>query len=237
MENDASKTSIGTLIAVAVVALLAGFGGAKLMDRNNMSDTSTMSTATTTATATPVAPDAGTKAGDLRAAAVTLGLQHMHLTNQATDAALDGNADATAIKTQLFANGGDISGVIGDYYGNAAKAQFQTLWNTHLNDFVTYAVAGKKNDAAGKAAALKDIADNYTTPISKLLSGANPNLPNATLMTVFGDHVSMTAAVIDDHNAGNFAKEQTDLASADKHIAGLLSTLAGAIVKQFPSKF
>ena len=232
MENEGSKTSIGVVIAVAVVALLAGFGGAKLMDHGN-NDNSMM---TTTTTATP-APDAGTKAGDLRAAAVTLGLQHMHLTDQAVDAALDGNADAAAIKTQLLANGTDISGVIGAYYGNDAQTQFQTLWNTHLTDFVNYAVAGKKGDAAGKAAALADIQTNYTMPISKLLSGANPNLPEATLETAFGDHVTMTAAVIDDHNAGNFSKEATDLAAADTHIAGLMSTLAGAIVKQFPSKF
>ena len=235
MENDGSKTSIGVVIAVAVVALLAGFGGAKLMDRNNTSSESM--TTTTMATAAPAAPDAGTKASDLRAAAVALGLQHMHLTNQAVDAALDGNADAAAIKTQLIANGGDISAVIGTYYGDAAKIQFQTLWNTHLTDFVNYAVAGKKNDATGKAAALTDIATNYTMPISKLLSGANPNLPQAALETFFADHVSMTATIIDDHNAGNFAKESTDLAAADKHISSLMSTLATAIVKQMPNKF
>ena len=240
MDTDGSKTSIGVVIAVAVVALLAGFGGAKLMDRNNVTADTSMSNgtmATPAAAATVVAPDAGTKAGDLRAAAVSLGLQHMHLTDQAVDAKLDGNADAAAVKTQLVANGADISGVIGAYYGDAAKTQFQTLWNTHLGDFESYAVAGKKNDAAGKAAALADIAANYTAPIAKLLSGANPNLPNATLVTAFGDHVTMTAAVIDDHNAGNFAKEQTDLTAADTHIAGLMSTLAGAIVKQFPAKF
>ena len=226
VENTGGSSKIGIIVVVGLVALLAGFGIGKAM--NKKSDT--------TSTATTV-PTSDTKAADLRATLVQLGVQHMDLTDTAVDAALDGNADAAAMKTNLIANGQSISGAIGSVYGQAAQDKFQTLWNTHLTDFVNYAVAGKKNDADGKAAALADIDANYTKPISALLSGANPNLPEATLETAFRDHVTMTAQVIDDHNAGNYALEATDQNAAVAHIQGLMSTLAGAIVKQYPSKF
>lgn len=223
-------SSAGIVIVAAVIALLVGFAGGKLMNRKD-------TTATAMMPAAAVTPSASNKAADLRSALVTLGVEHMHLTDSAIDAALDGTPDAAALKDSLVANGTSISAAVGSVYGADARAQFQTLWNNHLNDFVTYAVADKKGDAAAKKAALDDIATNYTKPISALLSGANPNLPDATLQTVFGDHVSMTAAIIDDHVAGNYAKEATDLTAADTHIGVIMSTLAGAIVTQYPAKF
>ena len=230
MEQPKSSSTMYAVSGVLlVVGLGVGFGIAKLMD-NGMNTNSASTTATT-------APTSVTKAADLRTALVSLGVSHMYLTEYAVNAALDGNSDAAQVKTALLQNGTDISAAVGSVYGQGAQDAFQKLWNIHLVDFVNYAVAGKKGDAAGKAAALADINANYTKPISALLAGANPNLPAATLETAFGDHVQMTAAVIDDHNAGKFDQEQTDQAAAVKHIQGLMSTLAGAIVKQYPAKF
>lgn len=227
--NEPTKSSMGLYvmaIVVLVIGLGAGYGIAKAHDNHTK-------TASTSVTSQP----ASSKAAGLQASLVTLGVQHMDLTNQAIDAALDGSADAASLKAALIANGTEISTAIGSVYGQAAQTQFQTLWNTHLTDFVNYAVAGKTGNAAAKTAALADIDANYTKPIAKLLSGANPNLPQATLETAFSDHVSMTAAVIDDHVAGNYVKEASDQLMAVHHIQGLMSTLAGAIVKQYPSKF
>ena len=234
---DKTGTSTTIVVAVALIALLAGFGGAKLLDKSN-----TSSTTATTSTAVPMAmpsmaPDSGTKSGDLRATLVQYGVQHMDLTSQAVDAALDGNANAGEMKNELIANGTNLSAKIGSVYGADAQAAFQKIWNIHLVDFVNYAVAGKKGDAAGKATALADISTNYTKPISVLLSGANPNLPEATLETAFGDHITMTAAMIDDHVAGKYPQETIDREAAIKHINDLMSTLTGAIVKQYPAKF
>lgn len=234
---DKTGTSATVVVAVALIALLAGFGGAKLLDKSNTDMTaSTSSTPAPTAMAS-MSPDSGSKAGDLRATLVQYGVQHMDLTSQAVDAALDGNANAGEVKSELVANGKNISDAVASVYGTDAGAAFQKIWNIHLGDFVSYAVAGKKGDAAGKKAALDDIATNYTKPISILLSGANPNLPEATLETAFTDHIAMTAAMIDDHNAAKFPQETIDREAAVKHINGLMSTLAGAIVKQFPAKF
>jgi hypothetical protein len=223
---SSSSKIIMAVVITAVIGLGAGYGIAKSMTK---SSTKTITSSTT--------PSSMTKAADLRANLVTLGVEHMDLTDQAIDAALDGSPDAAALKTQLIANGTSISAAIGSVYGSAAQASFQKLWNTHLTDFINYAVADKEGNASAKAAALADIDANYTKPIAMLLSGANPNLPEATVETAFRDHVTMTAAVIDDHVAGNYTQEATDQAAAVTHIEGLMSTLAGAIVEQYPSKF
>jgi hypothetical protein len=225
--NSSSKSSMVAIAAVValIIGLAAGIGTIKYSDRNKVDP------------APAVVASSDTKAADLRSALVSLGVAHMYLTDQAVDSALDGNANATAVKTQLIANGTSISAAVGSVYGQPAQDAFQKLWNIHLVDFVNYAVAGKKGDAAGKAAALADIDANYTKPIAALLSGANPNLPEATVETAFRDHVTMTAQVIDDHNAGKYDTENADMVAAVTHIQGLMSTLSGAIVKQYPAKF
>jgi hypothetical protein len=43
--------------------------------------------------------------------------------------------------------------------------------------------------------------------------------------------------MIDDHVAGNYSAETGELDMANTHIAGLMSTLADGIVKQYPAKF
>ena len=47
----------------------------------------------------------------------------------------------------------------------------------------------------------------------------------------------MTAQMIDYHVAGNYTAEANELHLSNQHIEGIFSTLAGAIVKQYPSKF
>lgn len=228
MENSTKQPNTAVVAAIVLIlGLGVGFGVAKAINHNS-------TPTTTTATAVPAAD---TKAGDLRATLVSLGVQHMDLTDQAVDAALDGAPNAAAAKADLISNGQSISAAVGSIYGQAAQDKFQGLWNTHLTDFVNYAVAAKTGNQAAKTAALTDINDNYTKPISQLLSGANPNLPEATLETAFGDHVTMTAQMIDLHVSGKYTEEAAMRAMGDQHLEGLMSTLAGAIVKQYPSKF
>ena len=226
--NESSKGSSNIMLGVIgiVVGIIVGFGIAKAVTMNKTTVSSTAST-----------PSASTKAADLRADLVTLGTQHMDLTDQAINAALDGTTNAAAAKADLINNGTEISAAVGSVYGADAQKQFQDLWNLHLVDFINYAVADKSGDAAAKAAALTDIHDKYTVPISMLLSGANPNLPEAALESGFGDHVTGTAQMIDAHIAGNYTQETQLREAGTKHLEGLMSTLAGAIVKQYPSKF
>lgn len=221
-EKGAASAAIGLVVAL-IIGLAVGFG---IGHANKNSNTNSMNMSTTSS-----------KAGDLRANLVSLGVQHQALTHKAVDAALDGSPDADAAKTQLIQNGKDISDAVGSVYGQAAGQKFDDIWNVHLNDFVSYAVAAKSGDEAGKAAALQDIDTNYTKPISKLLAGANPNLPEATVESLFKEHIDMTAQTIDDHVKGDFPAEQALIVQSSDHLKMLMSTLAGAIVKQYPNKF
>lgn len=218
------------MIVVPIVALAIGMaGGYAAGNQNNNQSTDKSSVAT--------APSSATKAADLRATLVTLGVEHMTLTNQAVDAALDGSKTADATGAALYANGNEIGAAVGSVYGKDAEMTFDSVWKLHLDEFVKYAVAGSKGDAAGMQAALSAIDTGYTKPLSQYLAKANPNLPEATLESVLGDHVQMTAAMIDKHIAGDYTGEAADLKAANQHIEGIFSTLAGAIVKQNPSKF
>ena len=225
-QSNNKTATIVVAVVMLVVGGLAGFGITKAADKNNK-----------TTTSTTAAPTSATKAADLRSTLVTLGLEHMTLTDQAVDAALDGTANATATGAALYSNGNDIGAAVGSVYGKPAETTFDSVWKLHLDDFVKYAVADKKGDDAGKTAALNDIATNYTKPLAQYLAKANPNLPEATLEGALTDHVQMTATMIDDHVQGNYTAEAAELNMANTHIAGLFSTLAEGIVKQYPSKF
>lgn len=229
MESSSSK-GLAVTIAVIVGLVIGAVGGGSIgaMVANNNDKKSVSS-----APAGSITPSAQALNNNL----VTLGLDHMTLTDQAIDAALDGSKDATASANQLYANGNTIGQAVGSVYGSSAQTTFDSVWKLHLDQFVNYAVADSKGDTAGKQAALSAINTGYTVPLAQYLAKANPNLPEQTLQNLLSDHVGMTAMIIDDHVQGNYAKEQTDLDSANTMMTKIFSTLAGAIVKQFPSKF
>jgi hypothetical protein len=216
------------LVAIAVVAgLVIGFAGAKVMDHNKKTTTTTASS-----TSTGVTPSERKLSDDL----VTLGVEHMILTDQAVNAALDGSKNADAVGKALYSNGTDIGAAVGSVYGAAAQTQFNTLWKLHLDQFVAYAVADSKGDAAGKAAALSTIQTGYTVPLATFLAGAT-KLPEKTLQDDLAGHVAMTATMIDDHVAGNYTDETAELNMANQHIEAIFSTLATGIAGANPTKF
>lgn len=209
-----------------VIGGLAGFGIAKAAT-NDEGHTHMSSTT----------PSSATKAADLRSGLVTLGIEHMSLTDQAVAAALDGTPNASATGAALYKNGTDIGAAVGSIYGKDAEATFNSVWKLHLDEFVKYAVASKSGDAAGKQAALDTIDSQYTKPLAQYLAKANPNLPEDVLESSLRDHVQMTAQMIDYHVAGDYTAEANELSMANKHLEGLFSTLAAGIVKQYPDKF
>lgn len=224
----------GSKIALAVVGLVVGAGlGFGITKATDMGTSSQSAAPTSSVTATT----ASSKAADLRANLVTLGVEHMNYTNKAVDQALSGSKGASESAKALYDNGTTIGAAVGSVYGADAQKTFDTVWKLHLDQFVNYAVAASKGDEAGKAAALASIDANYTKPLAQYLAKANPKLPEATLESALRDHVNMTAKMIDYHVAGDYANEQMQLAMANQHIAGLMSTLADGIVQQYPDKF
>jgi hypothetical protein len=221
------KGNVALIAVMLVVGLVIGFAVGNAMDNSTKSDTKSSTSA--------VAPS--TKASDLRADLVTLGLEHMALTDSAVAQTLDGSPGAEATAAALYQNGNDIGAAVGSVYGKDAETTFNEVWKLHLDEFVNYAVASSKGDEAGKQTALTNIDTKYSHPLAAYLAKANPKLPEKTLYSLLSDHVTQTAGIIDDHVNKDFAKEQTDLVAANKHIEGIFSALAGGIVAQFPDKF
>jgi len=230
MDESKKMAGAGLGIVMLVIGAVAGFGITKAADMHNTNDLKQQAK-------TAQMPTSATKAGDLRANLVTLGVEHMDLTDQAIDAALDGAPNASDVAKDLFNNGDQIGAAVGSVYGKDAETTFNTVWKLHLNDFVKYAVASKSGDTEAKSAALSDIDTNYTKPLAQYLAKANPNLPEAAVEGSLRDHVTMTAQMIDDHVAGKYADEASMRDQGAQHLSGLFSTLAGGIVKQYPGKF
>ncbi len=225
-----SNSHIGLILLTLVIGLVLGFGISKISDNHAKNDLKNQLSAAQV-------PTSDTKAADLRANLVTLGVEHMSLTDQAVDGALDGSPNASATAASLYTNGTNIGAAVGSVYGPSAEATFNSVWKLHLDQFVAYAVASSKGDETGKTAALNAISTGYTKPLAQYLAKANPNIDEANLEAALADHVSMTAHIIDDHVQKNYTAEASDLMAANKHIEGIFSILAGAIVKQYPAKF
>ncbi|MFI5212579.1 MAG: hypothetical protein ACHQTE_01285 [Candidatus Saccharimonadales bacterium] len=226
---EKGSTATGVIIAGVIALVIGGFGGYAIGMNKDSS--------TSMANSSQMKPTSATKAADLRSNLVTLGVEHMTYTDQAVDAALDGSPNAAATAAALYANGNNIGAAVGSVYGKDAETTFDSVWKLHLDEFVKYAVADSKGDAAGKQAALDAIDSGYTKPLAQFLAKANPNLPESTLETALRDHVNMTAKMFDLHVAGDYTGEAAQLDMANKHLEGLMSTLANGIVTQFPAKF
>jgi hypothetical protein len=226
-KNQAGEVASGMIAVFVVIAVVVGFGiGYASHKTKSVSSGSTMAMANATPSAVA-----------LDNSLVTLGVEHMALTDQAVNAALDGSPNAAATNASLYSNGNDIGSAVGSVYGQSAQKTFDAVWKLHLDQFVNYAVADKKGDSAAKQAALDAIQTSYTIPLAQYLAKANPYLPEKTLQTALSQHVAMTAMIIDDHVNADYTKEAADLTQANTMIAGIFSTLAHGIVQQYPSKF
>jgi hypothetical protein len=222
INNQVGAAATGVITAVAIVALVIGFG---------------VGYASHKAKTNTNAQYATTSALALDNNLVTMGVEHMTLTDQAVDAALDGSPDASATAAALYANGNSIGAAVGSVYGSSAQSTFDSVWKLHLDQFVDYAVADKEGNTTAMQTALNTIQTGYTIPLAQFLAKANPYLPESALQTDLSQHVAMTATIINDHVNGNYTKEASDLTQANTMIAGIFSTLAHAIVQQYPAKF
>jgi hypothetical protein len=229
MNSHQTGNSAVTVIIALVIGLAVGGGVGYAMNNMNKNDS----------TASHVMPvdAASSKAADLRATLVSMGVEHMDLTYATVASTLNGTKSASADATDLYKNGTDIGAAVGSIYGKDAETTFNTVWKLHLDQFVAYAVAASKNDASGKKAALDTIDSQYSKPLAAFLAKANPNLPEDVLYKALKGHVDMTAVMIDDEAKGDYVAA-TDLRNhGAEHLSELFSTLAEGIAKQFPDKF
>jgi len=165
-------------------------------------------------------------------------LWHGHIVHtRAYTMAVKAGDQAAAKKAadDVVANAKQIAGAVAGFYGKPAGDQMLTLLAGHWGGVKALTDTAHSGDKAGEQKAMQDLAANATA-IAKFLSGANPNLPEATVQGLMMMHVADHQAQITDIMAGDTAKEAQVWTHMQAHMNTIADALAGAIAKQFPDK-
>ena len=228
-QSNNNKAKSGMVAAVLVAGLLIGGGVGYATGNSKDGDNKSAKSST-------IAPATDTKAAGLRVVLNNLEAQHVDLASAATRAGFDGSPMFEASAGALDQNSVAISKAIGSVYGAEAEAKFLEIWRSHITFFVNYTVAAKGGDKAGMDKAVSDL-NGYVSAISDLLGGAT-GLPKEAVASLVTEHVGLLKNAVDKHGAGDYAGSYAAQQEArDQITTKIADTLAGAIVKQNPSKF
>jgi hypothetical protein len=140
-----------------------------------------------------------------------------------------------AAADNVVANAKQIANAIGSFYGKAAGDRMLTLLAGHWGAVKAYADATFAKDDAGRNKAMQDISAN-AKDIADFLSGANPYLPQATLLSLLATHGAHHMSQIQQVNSGDKAGEAQTWEAMRAHMIVIADALAGGIAKQFPDK-
>jgi hypothetical protein len=199
--------------------------------------------ATTASVAAPMAmSDSAAPAGSAKVVAAknaerSLWQGHIAAVRKVVVAKIAGDANAEkAAEGEVVSNAHAIAASIEPFYGVAARDKLFTLLAGHYAGIKAYLDAAVANSTPGESAATDQITTNAEA-IATFLSGANPNLPKATLMELLQVHASHHIAQIQDLIAKNAAAEKANQVKMSAHMNTLADALIDGIAKQFPQKF
>src|SRR5690242_7773017 len=188
------------------------------------------------AMAPAAAASSSTTAPKLHAAMRSLWHGHIVNTRAYAMAVKAGNqAAAKKAADDVVANAKQIAGAVASFYGKPAGDQMLTLLAGHWSGVKALTDATHNGDKAGEQKAMQDLAGNATA-IAKFLSGANPNLPEATVDSLMMMHVSDHQMHINAVMAGDKAAATKVLDHMRAHMNTIADALANGIAKQFPDK-
>jgi hypothetical protein len=145
-------------------------------------------------------------------------------------------AAADFAEKQVVANAKQIAGSIEPFYGKPATDQLFKLLAGHYTAIKAHATATVAGDAAGAKKALDQLTAN-ANEIASFLSGANPNLPEATLKSLLAAHGGHHVQQNQQFASHDMAGEARTWEAMKTHIYTLADALVGGIAKQFPDKF
>ena len=128
---------------------------------------------------------------DLRTAMRTLWADHVIWTRAFIVAAVSDDPSAPAALARLLRNQEDIGNAVVPFYGAAAGARLTELLKEHISIAGDLVTAAKAGNAAAQADADRRWHAN-AGEIATFLSGANPNWPRATLVSMLNSHLALT---------------------------------------------
>lgn len=145
------------------------------------------------------------------------------------------SADAKTAADAVVANAKQISDAVAGFYGKAGGDQMMTLLGGHWGAVKAMTDARVKGDEAGANKAINDLNANAAA-IAKFLAGANPNLPEDTVLGLMLAHGAHHVAQVKLLLANDTAGEAAEWTAMQAHMDMIADALAGAIAKQFPDK-
>ena len=144
--------------------------------------------------------------------------------------------DATAAANRLMKNQEDIGNAVATYYGAPAGQKLTALLKDHISIAVDLIKAAKAGDKTAQKAA-DDRWQKNADDIAAFLSGANPNWPKATLVTLMKKHLSTTTDEVVARLTKNWEADVKAFDAVYDHILMMSDAISDGIVKQFPDKF
>jgi hypothetical protein len=142
-----------------------------------------------------------------------------------------------AAAAALDTNTVDLSKAIASVYGDAAGKQFLSLWRKHIGFFVDYAVGrltGNMEQENKAKTNLQHYKKDFAAFLAKATGGKLPaNAAAASLQAHVNSLIEVINSVID----GKGDPFALLYVAANHHMPMTATALAGAIIKQYPSKF
>lgn len=183
------------------------------------------------------APTTSSKVVQTEAALRDLWVGHVFwVRNVAVDTLAGNTAAAAAAENEVVANARQIADAIEPYYGKGASEKLFGLLAAHYGAVKQYLEATAAGSKVKQDAATKAMTSN-AAEIARFLSGANPNLPFATLNSLLLAHIGHHVLEIQQLKAKQYAEEAQTWEAMKQHMYVIADALAGAIAKQFPAKF
>jgi hypothetical protein len=143
---------------------------------------------------------------------------------------------AKVAEENVVKNARAIADAVIPFYGKDVADQLFGLLAGHYGAVKEYMTVSYSGEKAGKDAAEIKIKKNVIE-LADFLSAANPNWPNATLVTLLFAHAGHHVAQINEVNAKNYSTEAQIWNLMKNHMYMLADALGKGIVKQFPKKF
>ena len=151
------------------------------------------------------------------------------------EAAANAAASQTTLN-RLLRNQEDIGNAVATYYGAAAGSKLADLLKQHIQIAGELVGAAKAGDNAKVADADRRWHAN-ADDIATFLSGANPNWPKATVLSMLNQHLALTTQEATARLQGRYADDSAAFDNIYNQILGMADALSDGIVKQFPGRF
>ncbi|EPJ2809043.1 hypothetical protein ACTHGN_002073 [Pseudomonas putida] len=185
----------------------------------------------------PATKPAESAAMTTRMALRDLWVEHIFWVRNYAVANQAGNAkQAEVAANEVVSDATRIANSIAPLYGQPAADQLLKLLAGHWGAIKHYSDATVAKDKKGQQAGVDELTSNAKA-IAAFLAKANPNLPEASLLTLLSAHGGHHVTQIDQLAAGDYTGEARTWGMMREHILTLSDAIAAALVKQFPDKF